>query len=276
MSCSHQSLSAVPRTPVRVNGIVIPHSEISREVQHHPAQTPAGAWRAAALALVVREALAQEAARLGIDARPATLGDGRCESDEEARVRTLVEREVAVPEPTEEECRRYYERNLHRFRSSDLYEASHILIAAVRDDPDAYETACAEARLLIDALRERPERFADLARARSVCPSGRLGGSLGQIGKGQTTPEFDAALREIEPGEIGACPVETPYGVHVIRLERKIEGCLLPFEIVRERIAGYLGEAVKRRASAQYVARLLAGCEIEGIEVPGAAAHNVH
>ena len=34
---------------------------------------------------------------------------GRRETDEEAMMRGVVEREVAVPEPDDETCRRYYD-----------------------------------------------------------------------------------------------------------------------------------------------------------------------
>ena len=54
------------------------------------------------------------------------------------------------------------------------------------------------------------------------------------------------------------------------------KGRILPFELVQERIATYLGEAVRQRAQAQYVARLLGGCRIEGIEVPSPGELNVH
>ena len=45
-------------------------------------------------------------------------------------MRAVVEHEVVTPEPDETACRRYYDQNLRRFRSADLYEVSHILLAA--------------------------------------------------------------------------------------------------------------------------------------------------
>jgi peptidyl-prolyl cis-trans isomerase C len=119
-------------------------------------------------------------------------------------------------------------------------------------------------------------RFADAARQYSACPSKEVGGSLGQIVAGQTTPDFEAALLAMEPGTITPEPVETRYGLHVILLERKIEGRALSFEHVHERIALYLAEAVRRRAQAQYVARLLGRAGVEGIELPTPGDLNVH
>jgi peptidyl-prolyl cis-trans isomerase C len=274
--CQAQPANPAPKAPIKVNGAVISRAMIAREVQNHPAPSPAAAWKAAALALVIREALSQEAARLEIEAEPLTDGEGRRETPDEARMRALVEREISVPEPTEDECRRYYERNTGRFLTSALYEASHILFAARRDDAEGYERAHRQAVAAIAELTAAPGRFADLARLHSNCMSAGLGGNLGQIGAGQTTPPFEKALATMEPGSISPAPVETPYGLHVIRLDRAIAGRLLPFDQVRERIAVFLGAAVWQKAQAQYVARLLGGARIEGIDVPAPGEHNVH
>ena len=136
MSCSVKSvLTQNLRKVVSVNGVVVRHDEISREAQNHPAPTPIAAWTAAARALAVRELLLQEARRIVIDAEPLTDGEGRTETTEEASIRALVEREISTPTPDEADCRRYYQHNLQRFRSADLYEAAHILIAARPERP---------------------------------------------------------------------------------------------------------------------------------------------
>ena len=118
--------------------------------------------------------------------------------------------------------------------------------------------------------------FAALAQEHSACPSAAQGGNLGQITNGQTTPEFERALLGLAPGEISAAPVATRYGFHIIRLERRIDGRVLPYEAVAERIADYLRESVQRRANAQYVARLASAARIEGIELASAEALHVH
>ena len=53
-SCSVRAVLNAPKTPIKVNGVVISRALISREVQNHPAPTPVAAWKSAALALVVR------------------------------------------------------------------------------------------------------------------------------------------------------------------------------------------------------------------------------
>lgn len=269
MSCSVKSaLTQNLRKAVSVNGVPIPHDEISREAQNHPAATPTAAWTAAARALAVRVLLVQEARRSGLEPEPLSDGEGRTETDDEASIRILVEREVSVPTPDEVTCRRYYEQNLRRFRSADLYEVAHILIAAPPSDRSAYAAARAQAVTVIAALREAPERFAELAQAYSACPSKAVGGSLGQLSAGGTTPEFDKALWAMTPGETSVEPVASRFGHHIIRLDRKIEGRQVPFEHVRDRIADYLIDRTRRTAIAQFVARVAARADVRGVDLP--------
>jgi len=276
-TCSaHAQILPGKPVAVSVNGVAIARDAIVREMQHHAAPKPIAAWQQAARALVIRELMLQEASRLAIAPQPVSDGDGRRETEEEAMMRGLIEREVTVPEPDDDTCRRYYDRNSARFRSPDIYEASHILFAALASDRAAHAQARADAISILATLQEYPDRFATLARAYSRCPSAEQGGNLGQITAGQTTPEFEQALTALEPGHLCEAPVATRYGFHVIRLERKHEGRTLPYELVADRIADYLRESVRRRADAQYVARLVSAARIEGIELAGADALRVH
>jgi peptidyl-prolyl cis-trans isomerase C len=277
MSCSvHTNIPAGKPVTVSVNGVAIARDAIVREMQHHPAQKPIAAWQQAARALVVKELLLQRAKNVGITPAPISDEAGRRETDEEALMRGVVEREVAVPEPDDETCRRYYERNGARFRSPDIYEAAHILFAALPSDPEAYARAQADAAGVLAALNERPDSFASMAQAHSRCPSAAQGGNLGQITSGQTTPEFEQAVMALAPGQLCEAPVATRYGFHIIRLDRRHEGQVLPYEMVAARIADYLRESVRRRADAQYIARLVTAATIEGIDLAGADALRVH
>lgn len=257
--------------PVSVNGVAIASADIVRETQHHPSSDPDEAWERATRALAIRELLSQEADRLGIVAEPIADEEGRVETEQEARYRQLIEREVVVPSADEETCRRYYTRNARRFRTPDLCEAAHILLAAAPGDETARTHARETARALIESLRAGPAGFAALAARHSSCPSAGQGGSLGQLSPGQTVPEFDAALRAMTPGAVHAEPVETRYGIHVVRLDRRVEGRALPFEMVRARIADYLDESVRRRALQQYVSVLAGRAAVVGVDLAPAA-----
>jgi len=277
MSCSvHVKFPAGKPVSVTVNGVAIARDAIQREMQHHPAGKPITAWQQAARALVVRELLLQRAKCLGMRPEPISDDEGRRETDDEAVMRSVVDREVIVPEPDDETCRRYFERHSARFRSPDIYEVSHILFAALPEDRGTYAQVRADAAAVLATIQKNPESFAALAKAYSQCPSAAQGGNLGQITKGQTTPEFERALLGLMPGELCAEPVPTRYGFHIIRLERKHQGRTLPYEAVAERIADYLRQSVRRRADAQYIARLVSAAHIEGVELTSAEALRVH
>ncbi len=260
---------------VSVNGIEIPRDIIAREVQHHPAPKAIEAWQSAARALAIRELLLQQARYLKIVPAPRNEESGPQETDEEALIQGLIEREVATPDPDDAACRRYYEQNKRRFRSPPIYAATHILFSVRQDDPEGYAKTQALAQSVLAELKQNPERFEELAREHSACPSAAQGGALGQISVGQTTPEFEKALEALAPGAMTEVPMETPYGLHIIRLDDKVEGKDLPFDLVADHIAGYLRENVTHRATAQYIARLVSGAEIAGIDLAGAEAHQV-
>jgi peptidyl-prolyl cis-trans isomerase C len=276
MTCTAREAVLPKGAAVKVNGVTIPRSAIAGEVQNHPAPTPAKAWLSATRSLVVRELLLQEARRLGIRPQPLSDSAGRRETDDEALIRSVVEQEVTTPAPDEQSCRRYYESNKKAFRSAVIYEAAHILFAARGDDRAAFERARRDACAALATLTADPALFEQLAKAHSACPSAEFRGNLGQITAGQTTPEFEAAIDALAVGAITQQPVATRYGFHIIRLDRRIEGRDLPYELVAGRIADYLRESVTRRATAQFIARLVSRSEIVGISLSDAAAHRVN
>jgi peptidyl-prolyl cis-trans isomerase C len=249
----------------QVNGTEIAEGAVLAEMQNHPAPTREAAFRQALEALVVRELLLQEAERLGIDDTPEAD-----ELPEEAAIRRLLAEAVTVPSADEDFCRRYYDNNRKRFRAPELFEAEHILFAAAPDDMEGRDAAKAACEAAIAVLEAAPERFAELARDHSACPSRDEGGRLGRIGRGSTVPEFETFLMSLDPGELCPRPVATRYGFHVVRLIDRSGGEELPFEAVRDRIAAYLAESSWRRAVAQYVQILAGRARVQGIELGGA------
>jgi peptidyl-prolyl cis-trans isomerase C len=258
------SFEPVPE-PVIVGGREIPAAAIAAEAQNHPAPSAEAAWAAAAEALAVRQLLLDEAERLDIDAGERCDANGRALIREDALIDALLEREVRVPEADETTCRRFYDNNHERFASPVLVEASHILIEADPADQFAMGLATGDARTLIRQLEADPERFAELARTHSACPSRERGGNLGQVGPGQMVKPFEQALFALPEHTLCSDPVRTRFGVHVIRSGHRAEASQLPFEAVKGAIADYLEEASYRRAVAQYIAFLAGQAGVSGV-----------
>jgi len=256
---------------VRVDGVEIEPEAIAREIQHHPAPDAETAWIEAARALAIRQLLLQEGRRLGLEAVPEEDEAGRTEAEDDALIRTLLETQVEPERPGEAECRRYYDAHSERFRTPDLFEAAHILIEPDGDAEESWAHAERRARDIADGVGDDPAAFAAAARAQSACASAQQDGSLGQIRRGELVAEIQTALERLPDATTAREPVRSRFGWHVLRLQRRIAGRTLPYELVRERIADMLEARSWTVASARYVTTLASRAQIEGIRIEGAA-----
>lgn len=255
---------------VSVNGVEIKESDILAEAQNHSAETPGEALMEAARALVIRELLWQEAKLKNTRSQPIRDEDGKTETRKDAAIRALIDAEVVVPVASEDECKRFYENNPERCKSETIYEARHILIPVRSDDDRAWENALDNADGALSILSSNPEKFGELAREVSECPSAKNGGNLGQLSSGSTVPEFEAALQEMQSGSISAAPVTTRFGYHIIALDRRIDGEVLPFETIETRLRAWLEAVSWSKAVAQYISILVGKSKLSGIELNGA------
>lgn len=251
--------------PVIVNGITIDPGRVAAEAQNHPAPKgkPGHAWKSAAQALAVRELLLQEARAKGIVAEPAELAPGQWETEDEASIRALLD-EVIRPAPADEAAlATHYAAHPEQFHAPSLFEAAHILFAAAPDDVGARAEARKRAEVVLAELRAEPQRFAVLAAELSACSSKTAGGMLGQLTSGDTVPEFEAVLAKMTEGTFALA--ETRYGIHVIRLDARARGEVLPFEAVLPQLRQAHDKAAWLRASRDYLDGLIAGAEIAGV-----------
>ncbi len=239
--------------PVIVNGIELTDADIERELsaQGDAEQAPQFALNAA----VLRRVLLGEAKRLNI-------GDGM---DDDAAIEALIEREGPAPEPTREECEHQYRANPERWRVGERAQVGHVLFQVTqRVDFEALRGRAQQA--LDEVLRaDDPDaRFASYARTLSNCPSGADGGSLGEIGRGDTAPEFERAVFATPANSFCATLVQTRFGFHIVRVFGKHAGEILPFERVEAQIRSAMQRASADRAQRQYLVDVIARSEIQG------------
>lgn len=197
------------RVAAVVNGEVISVSELDgRMARINPAtQASFGGDKKRFLEeLIMERILFQEARRRGLEK------DGEFRRFlEEAKRQLLVGRLVealrgeAVAQVPEEQVAEFYQKNRESFRMPESYRASHILV-------DGEETA----KKALQRIQEG-EPFAKVAEELSTDPSKSRGGDIGFFSSGQVIPEFEAACRNLKPGEMSR-PIKTPLGYHVILL----------------------------------------------------------
>lgn len=254
--------------PVIVNDEIIAAERIAAEAQNHPAPPgkPGHAWKSAARALAVRSLLLQEAQRRGLVADPQETLPGQLETAEEALIRQLLDIAVHPLAPREADLEAMYHAHPDRFRAPSLYEAAHILIPP-GDDPHA---ARHRAEAILAEVLADPRRFDRLARDHSACASKANGGRLGQISTGDTVAEFEAALATLQDGQISPDLVQSRYGFHIIRLDARAVGKVLPYAAIRPSLLTAYEKAAWLRASQALVTTLVAGARISGISLQAA------
>lgn len=150
---------------------------------------------------------------------------------------------------TDDELRNLFERQAPGTR----IRARHILLDFPEDASEAEQDSVRE---LARDLRRRAvegEEFGELARRYSDDPgSADSGGDLGTIGRGEMVPAFEEAAFALEPGTVSE-PVESPYGLHLIRVEERDAPS---FEDRREQFARRMRSRRVVEAESSYVSRL--------------------
>ncbi|WP_415182475.1 peptidylprolyl isomerase [Phaeovulum sp.] len=257
---------------VTVNGEAISAAAIADEAQNHPAPKakPGLAWVAAARALAIRALLLQEAARRGLTPDPQAVAEGQVETADEALIRQLLDEALDPVAPSDADLRAAYEAAPDRWRAPTLYEAAHILLPVRPGDAEGLAAVQAQATALLAQITKDPRAFEALARSNSACPSGQSGGRLGQLISGDTVPEFEAAMDALTEGEIAATPVATRYGLHILRLDARAIGDVLPYESVAPRIQEMLEKAAWANAARDFVTQLSEQATVTGVKLNAA------
>jgi len=96
-------------------------------------------------------------------------------------------------------------------------EASHILFSPSNYSEDAAKVKLTEMK---EAIGDDPEKFAEMAKEMSNCPSAKSGGSLGEFSAGQMVKNFDAVCFSEEVGVVQG-PVSTQFGEHLILITKR-------------------------------------------------------
>lgn len=132
---------------------------------------------------------------------------------------------------SDEAIQQAYEEQYAESDSGVEFNASHILVETEE-----------EAATIVEQLNDGAD-FAEVASEKSTGPSGPNGGELGWFGAGMMVPEFEAAVQDMEVGEISE-PVQTQFGWHVITLNETRDKAAPALEEVREEIETELSQDV--------------------------------
>ena len=145
----------------------------------------------------------------------------------------VVDREVRsgvmVADP---EMKRYYQEHRDRFALPEEYTLSQIFLKS----PASEDFAAAKAKAReITILIKQGESFEDLALHFSDGPTASRGGRLGLVRQGELLPAIERGVANLVPGGISDV-IESPEGLHIVRLDDKKPKAFRPYEEVRQEI----------------------------------------
>ena len=72
-----------------------------------------------------------------------------------------------------------------------------------------------EANAVLERLK-KGEKFAEIAKEASLCPSKKRGGDLGTFGRGKMVKEFEKAAFALQKGQLSPV-IKTKFGYHIIK-----------------------------------------------------------
>ena len=243
----------------RINGVALnaPHELLDEE-----------ALRQRACTELLRQA-AQQAGLLSADDVPGALGAISTAASD--AIEQLLDRELPVPDPSEEACRRYHEAHPAAHAQGERAQLRHVLFA-VTPGVDVKQLRLRAEALLIDlrCADDGGAKFAEAAAQWSNCPSGQQGGDLGWLTRADCAPEF--AREVFGSAEIGVLArlVHSRFGLHVVEVVAREAGQQPAFEDVRQAIALTLRQQAWVNALRQYLQLLAGAAVVEGVALDAA------
>lgn len=148
----------------------------------------------------------------------------------------VLQKELSNIKATEEELKKFYEKNKELYTEPEGLKLKHILIYVPETaDKQTREKALAKAKKIREELR-KGAKFEELAKKYSDDSASReKGGDIGVLRKGMTVPEFEKKVFSLKEGSISE-PIASPYGYHIVKVEKRIPPKVKSFEEVKDQV----------------------------------------
>ena len=248
----------------RINGVAL----------HAEAETPSmEELRQRACSELLRQAAIQGGLLASSDPAPE---DGVPSEAASRAIDAWLERELQLPEPSDDACRRHHAAHPARYRTGQRARVRHVLFAVTPGMDVVALRNRAEACLLDVRCHDGKANggasagFDRAARELSNCPSGAEGGELGWLSPVDCAPEF---AREIFGHvEVGVLPrlVHSRFGLHVVEVLEREGGEPQSFESVRGAVAMALRQQTYVTALRQCLQLLAGQATVEGVDLDAA------
>ena len=178
---------------------------------------------------------------------------------------------------TDKEVREFYDLHIREFWLPAKLKLRHILFLMGKELLEEHkQIKLKKAQIALKKIRAG-EDFAVVAKEYSEDISANTGGDLGEIQRGKMLPEFEKAAFDLKEGQVSGL-VKTPYGLHIIKVDKIIPGKTIPFDDLQGRIKNQL---LDKKAKSEYLAYIKelkdqAFIEIKLPTLPKTMGHQAH
>ena len=220
------------------------------------------------------ELLRQAAITKGLlSADDSATSDGVLSEAASSAVEVLLESTLAIPDPSEEACRRHHAAHQANYSTGERVNVRHILFAVTQGVDVTALRNRAETTLLDvrchDGKRTE-DTFAKAASTMSNCPSGAQGGNLDWLSASDCAPEFAQELFGHADGGVLPRLVHSRFGLHVVEVFAREPGVEQTFESVRGAVAMALRQKTYITALRQYLSLLAGDAVVVGVSLDAA------
>jgi peptidyl-prolyl cis-trans isomerase D len=184
-----------------------------------------------------------------------------------------VEASVQV---SQDDLRAYYQQHREEYRGLEQVKVSHIWIKMPLpgDDGKVDDKKVVEAQHRAEDLSKQIKagaKFDDLAKKYSEDPgSANVGGSLGWLGRGQTSAEFEKVAFSLPKGQISDV-VKSTDGFHIIRVDDKQDAHVKSLEEVKDQIEPILKKEKAQQAAQKQADALVKQATDKGLDAAAAS-----
>jgi parvulin-like peptidyl-prolyl isomerase len=190
-----------------VRGLTVTEEELNREILQLKEDYP-------------KDTLNETLEKIGLK-----LEEWKEERREKLLIDKLIQQEIdSIIHVSDDEIGDYYQKNKDQFQQPLQVWARQIVVATE-------EEAAALRSLIL-----KGEDFEEIARQNSLSPDAEKGGDLGVFSKGQMPEEFDDVVFRYREGTVSRV-VQSPYGFHIFKVEKRINPRTLSIDEVRDEIA---------------------------------------
>lgn len=155
----------------------------------------------------------------------------------------------------DKELLEFYQKNIDRYRSNELYRPGHILFLIPKEaTPEEISKIRKRCEKVLEKIK-KGEDFGEMALLYSEHASSKDRGDLGYFKKGELLPAFEKEALRLQVGEVSGI-IRTEHGFHIIKLLDRKGGEPPPFEEIKERVKADYMDREREKALRQYLTKL--------------------